>query len=84
MALSIANAVLLVTSVCECMNEVTHAPLLILTLFEEFNPLVRHSHGHPIVKTNTSFEYLSAERGLKYYVVFTYPETSSAIVTASE
>merc|ERR1719400_1899509 len=50
MTLSIADASLLISPVCEGVHNVPHAPVLVLQLLQVLDPHVRHSHGEPVVK----------------------------------
>mmetsp|Transcript_40311 Transcript_40311/g.126894 ORF Transcript_40311/g.126894 Transcript_40311/m.126894 type:complete len:704 (-) Transcript_40311:165-2276(-) len=58
----VANNLLLVSSVCQRVYNMTHLPLIVRHLLQELDPHIRSSHGKTIVEAETSLMDRAAER----------------------
>lgn len=52
--LGIGNALLAVSTIYQCVDDVAHVPFVITLVFQQFDPHIRDSHRKTVVETNTS------------------------------
>lgn len=60
-ALHICNSLFCVPPIAQSIDQITHAPILVMCLLDEFGPEVWESHAQPIVKTDPTFWHRQAQ-----------------------